>query len=208
MIMSTLRMLKIMQGVGAHHVDIKEANLLYNIECPSKRSLRTAGDVRAAVLNRSGAGCSVQFVLSDFGLVMFNGDPDHEGGTPGMIGPSRLYDKDMGKEVFTHYYQLPRSAGITAASVWASYNAVMRKKRTLYQRFEKSDLYALGVMLFTFDLTDTRLDVLRKYAVALIMGRSADIWDIDTSLKRYRELRKTYQWKGGSNILLSIREDE
>jgi hypothetical protein len=218
MIMSTLQMLKLLQGVGANHMDIKECNMLFEVACnstprstPSTTRQPTLTDLRDALVKPSSAGCDVRFVLSNFGGIMFNTHPHKEGesssgdtpGTPGMIGPSRLYNTNQGAKLFSATYSVPPSSGIDKASVWESYRSAMRKDVSRFKRFQKSDLYALGVMLFSFHLTQPQLKHLRQFAIALIKGRASDIWDIDTALSKFRELRLKHR-KDGDDILLGL----
>jgi len=187
-VMSTLYMLKAMQGIQANHVDIKEGNMLYGIECFS----RVAKMDQIQSVKRRDGRCSATFMLSDYGLVLFDGDRRGSGsGTPGMIAPCRFIEAGMSFEEFRYEYAsyvLPYSP----TAVWNTYSVKEVGKKSRREVYEKSDLYALGVMLAAFDTNDAKpLAPLVRFVRMLVMGKvGRDIWTIDEAFAAYRDLRK------------------
>ena len=211
--MSTLYMLREMAAVRAHHVDIKEPNILYDIQCPTESSHR---QVTAGHLRRLG-GCQVRFALSDFGLIMLDPrrDTPTDSGTPGFMSPL-MYER---YDDFHNDYLSPmwHTAPGSPKDVWQSYEMVHSQTRVRTpaaksgirtgvtrgrqqlmpklsgaQRFEKNDLYALGVMLMYFDYSqDERTRPINDLGVALVMGPAfrGSIMTVDHAIEAYRKVR-------------------
>jgi serine/threonine protein kinase len=198
-IQSTLFMLKVMQGVDANHLDIKEENILFDIHCPNRSVKPTKTDVTEALYKPN--ECVVKFVLSDFGLIMFEGDRLENGdggGTPGFIGPSRYtaFGKD-GKDMFIKHFQKSYLSRLKPEDIWKSYN-LKKKYRDTFERYEKSDLYVLGLMLYYFNIGNNKeipggLRDLREFAKALMEGRDTDIWSIDEAFSRFNSIAINYR---------------
>lgn len=206
-IMSTLRMLKAMQSIHANHLDIKEDNILYKIDCaariPPRRRL-------SAAMKQTGL-CKVTFQLSDFGLVVFNGEERFDfAGTPVFMSPARYKVKGV---KYSRYKDVFENSAIVIpfdpSKIWKSYDdAVVARAERSSRRLilEKSDLYALGIMIFAFEEegggSSSSLKPLFSFAKRLIFGHETkDLWTIDDALGAYRELRKTY---ASSNALVGV----
>jgi serine/threonine protein kinase len=221
-----------MAAVRAHHVDIKEPNILYDVDCSTDKSNR---QVTAGRLRRLG-GCQVRFALSDFGLIML--DPRRstptDSGTPGFRSPL-MYDNyhDFRNDYMSFMWH---TAPGSPEDVWRSYEAardspvtrvrtataksrvrtgvtksrrqqqlLLLPKLTGAQRFEKNDLYALGVMLMYFDYDqDRRTRPINDLGVALVMGPRfrGSIMTIDHAIESYRKVRAALS---GSERRLDLR---
>ena len=192
-LMSTLHMLTAMKAVHAHHNDVKEANILYNLDCP-----------RGLDPYHNWSRCHAKFALSDFGLVMFDADADASSGmydgTGGYMSPL-MYDRfaDFSSRHFAEHL-------FPAKKVWASYygNAQPTRKQVM----EKNDLYAVGVMLLFFDYDSDRTGRakrIRRLAERLVLGRGG-IWSVEDAIDEYRSVRQAVGAAGGRTPLPSIFE--
>ena len=148
-----LDVLELLISVGAHHCDIKEENMLYDIVCSNgnndanknKRPRRTTAEYPPP--------CRVDFAVSDFGLVRIRPTHISNRGTPGSICPLTYANNDKGRTEYEIDHILS-SRIATASAVWDSYE---RERASPTQRatspssvHEKADLFAVGVMLIRF----------------------------------------------------------
>ena len=182
--MNTLYMLREMKAVHAHHKDIKEENMLVEITCPRNRPVRSFDDFMTP------GGCEARFSLSDYGLVLFDPSPANDGsGTPGYRSPYVVGDVD---EFFRDVQSLLHIP-LDPEALWASYQA--RVPRSSAAKHEKSDLYALGIMLMGFDYeADERTHPLRTFAMDLVLGPAhpGAIMTLERAMQAYRTLRAKY----------------
>ena len=165
-VMSTLNMLNVMRKVGAHHRDIKDANMLYTVDCPGGEGVLQD----PARLVRTG-GCNVKFYLSDFGLVLMNPTPrSNVAGTPTFMSPL-LFPDDYEAYEANHGYMSRTARMPDAETIYMTYftDGGMIKLNPS-QLWEKNDLYALATTLLQFNLKSAKLAELREFVLALLFG--------------------------------------
>ena len=185
LIESTLYMLREMKSVGAHHVDIKDENILVSVECPIRSPGARADPLRLG-------GCHARFALCDYGLVLFNPRELMIGGTPGFMLPLMYPPGPQGRQEFEEDFErISTAPSPTARGVWDSYAAQRRRRTPLSgdALHEKHDLYATGMILLGFDFTDPRARPLHELAARLVSGDPGGLWTVEAALLAYRAVR-------------------
>ena len=210
--LTCLEVLEMMLGVGAHHCDVKEENMLFDVECagPWSRSGRSGTRSRGGT-----SPCRVTFAVADFGLARINPTRVSNRGTPGSICPLTYPHDDRGKDAFVSKHVVPRHVAPGGADdLWASYEKARGTARgTLAPRVhEKGDLFAVGVMLAFFvprgrgrrrttgeDASEHARSVDRSadagralvdFVTRLLRGDRGSIWSVEKALRRCRALMR------------------
>lgn len=213
-IRACLDVMELLISVGAHHCDIKEDNMLYDIVCaPRPQQRRTAYP----------PPCNVDFAVSDFGLAMIHPTRVSNRGTPGSICPLTYPNDDKGRAQYVNVDHI--LSAVSAEDVWASYererSAATSRATSPSAVHEKADLFAVGVMLLRFAKLDeppppplgrpgTRTgtstgtgtrrtlprdpgadDAVRAFAMKLIRGDRGSIWTIERAQKTMSKLRSS-----------------
>ncbi len=62
----------------------------------------------------------------------------------------------------------------------------------MHQKYEKSDLYSLGIILLQFNCNRKETAPIWDFADSLVGGRAHHYWTVDEAFAGYRKLRAHY----------------
>ena len=199
-----LDVLETLLAAGAHHCDVKEENMLYDVVCD-----------RVIVAGRRPSyppPCRVEFSVSDFGLVRIKPARVSNRGTPGSICPLAYDHDDKGRADYEaeHVQGVPVRFA-SASTLWDSYERErvgMTKRATSAPAVhEKGDLFATGVMLLRFARLDRegsgtgrrrrnlvgaipQHERVVEFVYKLLRGDRGSIWTVERAQKEVSALLK------------------
>jgi serine/threonine protein kinase len=185
-----LKMLGAMRRVGVHHCDIKEENMLFDVEVCEEKG------------GKSKEPCRMSFALADYGLAKANPTRVSTLGTAGSVSPLMFPGDATSRAVFLQNNEVPGGL-VKGDEIWDSYdkprksmtnireNASVGDKKQIVlvaRALEKNDVFALGVMFAHLEGSPALADLARRLLLgaprASASGKEAPpIWTIDEALR-------------------------